>query len=479
MTLLVSAPSRYEPERRYILDVVLAEWLGLDYRLEFALGSSVVIRLAGDPDSLEMTLPDILFATPSADWLSRRSMPAVPLPRLGGAGGWLPELGVGAQDGECCGKPLPILFGAREPDGSLTRTGEHGLSISVDVFGSAFFLLARCEEVIQDVEDEHGRFPAVASLAAAEGFLDRPLVDEYVDFLWTSMKRLWPVLVRKPSSFRLRLTHDIDQPWAALGQRPWRVARSVGADLIRRRDPSLAAQRARSLFDARKGRVDRDPLNTFNLLMETSERHGLRSVFYFLAGNTPGDIDFRYQLSDPQFSGVLRRIHERGHEVGLHASYDSFLSEERTRLEFDALIHACSAAGFEQPSWGVRQHYLRFANPQTWRNHESAGLTYDSTLGFADLPGFRAGTCHEYPLFDVLDHRRLELRERPLLVMDGTLFEHLALSLEEATRRIRVIVNASRHHRGDAVLLFHNTTVAGTRQGAHYRELIGALSSDG
>ena len=33
MTLVIDAPASYEPERRYILDVVLTGWLGLDYEL--------------------------------------------------------------------------------------------------------------------------------------------------------------------------------------------------------------------------------------------------------------------------------------------------------------------------------------------------------------------------------------------------------------------------------------------------------------
>ena len=33
MTLLIEAPAGYEPERRYILDVIFSDWLGLDWTL--------------------------------------------------------------------------------------------------------------------------------------------------------------------------------------------------------------------------------------------------------------------------------------------------------------------------------------------------------------------------------------------------------------------------------------------------------------
>lgn len=479
MTVFVSVPEGYAEERRYVLDVILGEWLGLDYDVVRADGPRVAIRMAGDPDNLEVTLPDILFSTSRDAWLTARSMPALPLSHL-------PEDALGplkpnpkAPRGDSLAAPLPILFGDPDASGRAWRVTENGVSIPVDIFGSAFFLLTRYEEVVRRERDKHQRFPARASLAVEEGFEDRAIVDEYVDLLWNAMQRLWPSLVRKSSTFRLRLTHDVDQPWAALGQRTWTVAHALAGDLVRRRDPILAAQRVRALSDARTGRIDRDPLNTFDLLMDTSERYGLRSVFYFMAGNTPADFDFRYRLSDPPFAGLLRRIHERGHEIGLHASYVSFLSAERTRMEFEALKAVCRQAGLEQAAWGVRQHYLRFANPQTWRNQESAGLEHDSTLGFAERIGFRAGTCREYPLFDVLGHRTLKLRERPLVVMDGTLFEYLGLDLDEAAARARAVVDTCRWHGGDAVLLYHNATLAGARQRAHYRELVEELVRPG
>jgi peptidoglycan/xylan/chitin deacetylase (PgdA/CDA1 family) len=479
MTVLVSAPEGYAGERRYVLDVIFAEWLGLDYDVVRTDGPGVAIRMAGDPENLEVTLPDVLFSTSRDAWLTARSMPALPLAHLPGDALGPLRPNPNAPRGDSLAAPLPILFGDPDASGRPWRVTENGVSIPIDIFGSVFFLLTRYEEVVRPERDKHQRFPARASLAVEEGFEDRAIVDEYVDLLWNAMQRLWPSLVRKSSTFRLRLTHDIDQPWAALGQRTWTVAHALAGDLLRRRDPILAAQRVRALSDARTGRVDRDPLNTFDLLMDTSERFGLRSVFYFMAGNTPADFDFRYRLSDPPFAGVLRRIHERGHEIGLHASYVSYLSAERTRMEFAALKAVCREVGFEQPAWGVRQHYLRFANPQTWRNQESAGLEHDSTLGFAERIGFRAGTCREYPLFDVLSHRTMKLRERPLVVMDWTLFEYMGLDLDDAAARARAVVEVCRWHGGDAVLLYHNAMLAGARQRAHYRELVEELVRPG
>jgi len=478
MTLVVHAPGSYDAERRYVLDVVLTEWLGLKYVLAPQVGPGVVIELAGDPGGRQLALPEILFALRREVWLSERSMPVLPLTRLTTQG----TSGIeGADPG---GRepdtreiaPLPVLFGEPGAAGPVWRRTATGLGTAVDLLGSVFFCLTRYEEVVRRTRDLHGRFPASASVAATERFLDRPIVDEYVDLLWTAMQALWPALVRRQSTFRLRMTHDIDHPWSALGKRPTAILRGLAGDLLRRRDAVLAGRRLRAAADARAGRVDRDPFNTYDVLMETSERNGLRSVFYFMAGTTPAAFDHRYRLSDAPFAGILRRIHERGHEVGLHASHGSLDSSEMTIVEFDALRAACRAAGFDQATWGVRQHYLRFENPQTSRNHEAAGFEHDSTIGFADDVGFRAGTCREYPLFDLYASRPLRLRERPLVVMDTTLFAYLGLDADGAASRVRAIVDACRRHQGDAVVLYHNDRLAGARLRAHYQTLVRDLA---
>jgi hypothetical protein len=478
VTLVVRAPSRHDAERRYILDVVLGEWLGLAYRLETAEGADVVIEPDGVVGGPVLRLPDVLFAIADADWLTERSLPTAPLSHVAlreigeePAPGRLPALVAAGDD------PLPLLFGRALPDDAAWERTRDGIRLAADVFGTAFFMLSRYEEVARPVRDDRGRSPASASLAATEGFMERPIVDAYVDLLWAAMRTLWPALERRPSAFRLRLTHDVDDPWSSVGQRTGQVFHALAGDLVRRRDPDLAMRRLRGIADARRGRFDRDPFDTFELLMATSERNGLRSTFYFLAGNEPGEPDFRYRIDHPRIVDLLRRVHERGHEVGLHASYASYRSPERIDHEFAALRAACRLAGFDQPSWGVRQHYLRFEVPVTWAAHEAAGFEHDSTLGYADAVGFRAGTGREFPLFDVVAGRPLRLRERPLLVMDVTMLGYLGLTPAQASTTATRVVAAARRHATDAVVLYHNSTLPGRGLQRHYRDLVDALVS--
>jgi hypothetical protein len=437
VTLLVEAPPGYEPERRYILEVVLTDWLGLDWTLRQGERADVRIALAEDPEGAAVVLPDVLFATAPEAWLTTASLPAV---RRAGDG-------------------LPILYGSGD---------------DVDVLGGAFFMLTRYEELVVADRDHFGRFPAAASVAAREGFLSTPIVDAYVERLWEGLSAAWPRLQRRSRTFELVLTHDIDDPLTTLDHGPGDALRQLGGDLARRRDLGLAGRRLRSLI----GDHRLDPNNTFDFLMDVSERHGLRSAFYFLAHRDERPREGRYLFEHPWVRGLIGHIGSRGHEIGIHPSHCTYRDAERTREELTRLRRVAEAEGIEQERWGGRQHFLRWANPDTWRNWEAAGLSYDSTLAYSEVVGFRTGTCHPYRVFDLRARRPLSLHERPFQIMDVTLLYPMGLSLDAARDAALQIAAQCRRHRGALGILWHNhTLLRSAREQRWYASLVEAVAS--
>jgi|SRR5215211_1079571 len=467
MTLVVEAPAPHEPERRYILDVVLADWLGLDWRLETRERRDVAIRLEGEAEDRRLLTPDTFFAAPEDTWLEPRSLPAAPLARLP-----VPDLAAGPLAPD---ERLPVLYGAGD---ELLRGEPPALELGVDVFGGCFFMLSRYEERVLPAHDGFGRFPAAASLAGREGFLGVPLADAYAELLWAALRRLWPRLERRPRSYRVALTHDVDDPLASLGRDALHRIRQLGADALRRRDPALMAQRLRSWAGSARGDHRHDPYNTFDFLMDVSEQHGLASAFYFLAtGGATSPHDAPYTLDDPWIRALMQRVHERGHELGFHAGFETYQDPDRTREEFERLRRAAERDGIRQEEWGGRQHYLRWENPTTWSNWDRAGLAYDTTLAFADRVGFRAGTCHEYRAYHLLERRPLRLRERPFQVMDATVFEYMALSPEAGRTAIVALARECRRYGGTLSLLWHNSALLTGRRKRWYKRLVQEVSA--
>lgn len=470
MTLVVRARERYTAERRYVLDVVLREWLGVQARLETHEHDDVRITVDGDDEHV-VTLPDVLFATEESRWLTPSALPQPPLPRSA-----VGEAGAGVLD---VTERLPVLYGCTATDGPLLELDGPGAHLHVDVFGSVFAMLTRYEEAIPGRRDSYQRYPAAGALAVQEDFLRLPLADAYVELLWAALHRLWPRLTRRRHHHRVLLSHDVDDPLSTVGRGGSLLARQLAGDVIRRRDPGLLLRRARALLDARRGELDRDPHNTFDFLMRVSERHGLTSAFYFLSNNDVDPRGGRYDLVDHPWVGrLMGRVHRRGHEVGFHAGFGTFRDGQRTAEEFARLRDVAEREGVRQDRWGGRQHYLQWANPVTWRNWEEAGLAYDCTLAFSEAVGFRTGTCREYPVFDVVARRPLALRERPFQVMDVTLFGHQRLTPDAAHRSVVDVARECRRFSGDLGILWHNDEVLRTaRQQRWYAALIEAVTA--
>ena len=456
-----------ETERRYVLDVVLCRWLGLAYELHPEDRTDVRLTLKGDPTGGSLSVPEVLFASDRQHWLTTTSLPRSPLPRRPVGG---PSAGALGAD-----ELLPVIYGPRDVRAVLWSTqGESSIELSVDIFGSAFFMLTRLEEVVIAARDRYGRFPASESLAYRERFLNLPIVDAYVELLWGALASLWPRLQRRRRPYRLLLTHDVDRPLAFLGHSRLGLVRQLGADVVIRRDPSLAAKRVRSWAAIARGDPSLDPYNTFDFLMSMSERQGIMGAFYFLAPEHPNARTEPYTLDHPWIESLMSTIYRRGHEIGFHGSFDSYSDRNRTADEFDRLRRAASKLGISQCRWGGRQHYLRW-DPDTWSSWEEAGLDYDST-GFADSVGFRFGTCHEFQTFDLRERRPLRLQEWPLTVMDATAFEYMKLGADAAFREVVELARQCRRFQGTLTLLWHNSSLPSTGQQRWYEALTEAVA---
>jgi len=360
---------------------------------------------------------------------------------------------------------------------SMVQATPAGLHLHYDIPGLTYWMLARCEEVDPPPEllDNHQRFPATASHACQHGYLERPIVDEWIGILRQVISRLWPRLPLVQHQFQVVVSHDVDRPSAyAFG--PWsQFLRNVAGDILKRKAPAVARDRILIRATSNRHLHPRDPFNTFNWLMDTSEAAGIHSAFYFICGRTNPSLDAQYEPEHPAIRHLMRRIHERGHEIGLHPSYDTCAHPQRIVREGQRLQRICKEEGIEQSHWGGRMHFLRWQWPFTAYGWEQAGFHYDSTLSYADRPGFRCGTCHPYPMFDPVAQRPLPLIQRPLIAMECSVIAPRYLGLGYGPASLALFHRLKQRCQdvgGQFTLLWHNSHFTTADDWGLYRQVV-------
>jgi hypothetical protein len=198
---------------------------------------------------------------------------------------------------------------------------------------------------------------------------------------------------------------------------------------------------------------------------------GRRSTFFVVPfkdrpvespkGRVDGTRAVAYQVSD--IHEEVRQEAGRGTELAVHG-IDAWRDADAGRTEMRELT---SLTG--QRTAGVRMHWLYFA-PDSPRRLEAAGFAYDSTWGYNDAVGYRAGTSQAFRLPG--SERLLEL---PLSIMDSALFYpgQMGLAREEALDLcFRVVANARRFG-GTLVINWHDRSLVPERLwGRCYEELL-------
>jgi peptidoglycan/xylan/chitin deacetylase (PgdA/CDA1 family) len=309
-----------------------------------------------------------------------------------------------------------------------------------DEVAAAFFHLARIEERGAP-RDRHGRFLSSSScLDPLDPPLERLRRELGLPLPWYGNAR-----------FAVALTHDVDVPWrwtrSGVRSGASRLKSNVRAG---RAGPALADARGLARLPLHKLRGN-DPNWRFAEIVAEEREHGGRSTFFVMAGHghrADGPAPETYDRLRPQ---LVETLVEAGAEVGLHGSY--LAADDLDRLAHERAL----LAQLEGPLVGHRYHYLRVDPQRNLVPLARLGFHYDTTLGFPDAVGFRAGIAHPFRPWNLDEDRPADLVEVPLAVMDATLAEerYEGLSASAAKPRILALLDWAAEHGGGFSILWH------------------------
>lgn len=348
---------------------------------------------------------------------------------------------------------VPFLYG--HP--TVERRGETVL-VHADLPASAFFFMSRYEEICRrNLRDRHGRFPGKESFAYRNNLLCRPLVDEYGVLVRQWLRSTGKDIPEpEPKVAKLWVTHDVDAPFFC------QSLRAVGRETLR----------GKGLLYALKvffGKIE-DPYDTFSWMFQVEESHlkkipyPWQTIYFVKAGGTHLYDRPHYKLHSKRIRKLLRNI--ASHKVlwGLHGSYSAAeigasLLEKKHLESF--VKHKLDTG--KNKVFLFRSHYLRSCEPEDFRKLEKIGITDDFTMGYADVAGFRLGTCRPVIWIDPARGTLSKLVLHPLTVMDNSLYqkEYMYLSEDNAKEYCAALFEKTRRFGGDICILWHNTTLVG------------------
>ncbi|GCD09725.1 polysaccharide deacetylase family protein [Clostridium tagluense] len=329
------------------------------------------------------------------------------------------------------------------------------IETNIDIISDIFFMLTRYEEVVNTKAYENerfNRFPASDSLAFKNDFLDRPIVNEHIDLLWSWIDSFNLGYKRKnwwgDKDIVACLTHDVDsiQKYKKFKN----IIRPTASLIIKHKKPLKAIDNFVNYFKGYK----KDPFYTFDYIINLEKYYDFKSSFYFMSGGN-SEVDNFYNIKDTKVIKLIEQVENEGFEAGYHCSFNSYNNFEMLMEEKEKLDNI-----FNIKSYGCRQHFLRFKAPYTWRNQEKAGLLYDTTLSFADAEGFRCGTCFPFKPYDLLENRILDIWEIPLVVMEGSLQNpnYRAYTSVKGLEETKKLIDVVKKHKGVFTMLYHNST---------------------
>lgn len=308
----------------------------------------------------------------------------------------------------------------------------------------------------------------------------KPICEEYLDALRQEIKRFSPLIEIPPMpwgyNYSLALTHDVDI--ASVRERSLPSVLYAAYNCFRQRRFLEGVK-----IILAKIRLVKDPWDLFETWRMLEEKHQVKSTFYFLPRNSHAGIGSPkiragyYSIDD----ALIEELTAGGWEVGVHG-IDNWTDKasagtERMALPRDTRVRV-----------GTRVHWLHF-DEGTWQILDDAGYEYDSTFGYNEDVGFRAGTLQVYKPRGV--ERLLEL---PLHIQDVSLFgKHCWLTTErgceranclglderEAYRTCNEILDQALRYGGVVTVLWHSDCLVAPRDwGSVYTGIINRAKSD-
>ncbi len=349
-------------------------------------------------------------------------------------------------------KASPLLFESEIKKQEIQVAEKNNLKVvfpneeddlGFDIFSAVFYLVSRYEEYLPFNADKFGRFKASDTLAFQNNFLQKPMVNIWINAFKKSLNDKFDQLEFKSNAFTAIVTYDIDVAYKFKGRSFGRTLGSALKDVIGFSVQNFK-ERIQTLLQSKK-----DPWDVYDDLQKLIDNNKISSAFFFLlADKSEHDRNLDYQ--NPAIKKLVNQV-KTFSEIGIHPSFHTSSFPEKILIEKERL-EKLSAEKINKS----RQHYLKFKLPDTFNALLQSGITEDYSMGFPEIPGFRAGTCKPFYFYDLKNDEASSLKIFPVACMDATFIYYLEKSPEKSLMEILNLMKEVKKMNGTFIPIFHN-----------------------
>ena len=257
-----------------------------------------------------------------------------------------------------------------------------------DIFAASFYLLSRYEEYLPHVKDEDGRFPASESLAHQESFLHKPVVDIWALKFREILLERFPDLQFSKRKYKTGTIIASEHTFTFKNKGFLRSFVGLWADFFHF-SITKVVDRLQVWI-----RIKDDPHDIFEDLIELIKEHKIYMLFMFQLSD--------FSIHDRNIShnriphrAVIKSVADYA-KVGLLMGYyamDDIKVLRKEKLRMEEIIHS--------PVEDVMNSKFNLRLPDQYNNLTELEINNDHSMGYPDVPGFRAGTCTPYLFYDI------------------------------------------------------------------------------
>ena len=327
-----------------------------------------------------------------------------------------------------------------------------------DLFAASFYLVSRYEEYLPFIKDKYGRFYAKESLAYKKGFLHKPIVNIWAMDLAQKLKEKFAQLIVTLPKYNYQPTIDIDAVYAYKQKGFWRIIGGYLKD-IKAGDFRELQIRTKVLRNKMQ-----DPFDSFNYIFDLHKSHNLEPIFFILFAEY-GTNDKNIATYNRNFQSLIRRMGDYG-TISIHPSFNSNIQKEKLQKEIAQL----SKVSYSEIT-SSRQHFLILQMPETYNNLIDNGITDDYSMGYASVPGFRAGIATPFYFYNLEYEMVTPLKIHPFTYMEGTLKDYMSMNPEAALEEIKQLIDEVKAVGGTFISLWHNESLGGKKRWKGWPEI--------